>query len=238
MVLDITQRHAVGIERDDHAIKPVQAPLTLGHQHRRERAVPVSRDRQFHVTDLGRDGLGGHTVAGVLMQRRFHSAALVADVLGQLRLHTTLQRSLEHPADQALLAREGLTGIDLHEDLIQRARNLELIGDLLLPPAPLLTIQIRLRHNHSLSSFETRPPRLHKPSDTPLGSILRKAIKIALTYGRPCLPNPVRSWVDKIYGLVDLIKDTTELGIATFLTQNGIPADVAIEIARWIVTFA
>ena len=71
-----------------------------------------------------------------------------------------------------------------------------------------------------------------------MGSILRKSIKIALKYGRPFLPNPVRSWADKIYGLVDLIEDTTELGIATFLTQNGIPADVAIEIARWFVTFA
>ena len=70
-----------------------------------------------------------------------------------------------------------------------------------------------------------------------LGSILRKAIKIALTYGRPCLPNPVRSWVGKIYGLVGLSEDTTELGVATFLTQNGIPIDVAIEIARWFVTF-
>ena len=71
-----------------------------------------------------------------------------------------------------------------------------------------------------------------------MGSILRKVIKIALTYGRPFLPNPVRSWADKIYGLVDSIEATSELGIATFLTQNGIPADVAIEIARWIVTFA
>ena len=70
-----------------------------------------------------------------------------------------------------------------------------------------------------------------------LGSILRKANKIALTYGRPCLPNPVRSQVDKIYGLVDSIGDTTELGVATFLTQNGIPIDVTIEIARWFVTF-
>ena len=70
------------------------------------------------------------------------------------------------------------------------------------------------------------------------GSILRKTIKIALTYGRPFLPNPVRSWADKIYGLIDSIEATSELGIATFLTQNGIPADVAIEIARWIVTFA
>ena len=70
-----------------------------------------------------------------------------------------------------------------------------------------------------------------------LGSILRKANKIALTYGRPSLPNPVCAWADKIYGLVDSIGATTALGIATFLTQNGIPADVAIEITWWFVTF-
>lgn len=51
-----------------------------------------------------------------------------------------------------------------------------------------------------------------------MGSILRKTIKIALTYGRPCLPNPVCAWADKIYGLVDSIEATTELGIATFFT--------------------
>ena len=33
-----------------------------------------------------------------------------------------------------------------------------------------------------------------------LGSILRKVIKIALTYGRPILPNQVCAWADKIYG--------------------------------------
>ena len=70
-----------------------------------------------------------------------------------------------------------------------------------------------------------------------LGSILRKAIKIALTHGRPFLPKAIRSWVGKIYSLVGLSEDTTELGVATFLTQNGIPIDVTIEIARWFVTF-
>ena len=63
-----------------------------------------------------------------------------------------------------------------------------------------------------------------------MGSILRKVIKIALTYGRPILPNQVCAWADKIYGLVDLIGGTTALGVATFFTQNGIPAEVAIEI--------
>ena len=71
-----------------------------------------------------------------------------------------------------------------------------------------------------------------------LGSILRKAIKMALTYERPSLPNPVCAWADKIYGLVDSIEATTELDTATFFTQNGIPAGVAIEITWWFVTFA
>ena len=55
-------------------------------------------------------------------------------------------------------------------------------------------------------------------------------IKIALTYGRLILSNQVCAWADKIYGLVDLIGGTTALGVATFFTQNGIPAEVAIEI--------
>ena len=49
------------------------------------------------------------------------------------------------------------------------------------------------------------------------------------------LPKTIRSWVGQE---VDSIEATTELGIATFLTQNGIPADVAIEITWWFVTFA
>lgn len=68
-----------------------------------------------------------------------------------------------------------------------------------------------------------------------MGSILRKASKITLTYERPSLPTPVCAWADKIYGLVDSVEATTELGTATFFTQNGIPAEVAIE---RFVTFA
>ena len=69
-------------------------------------------------------------------------------------------------------------------------------------------------------------------------TIAKKLAKVALKHGRIFLPKTIRSWADKIYGLIDSIEATTELGIATFLVQNGIPADVAIEIARWIVTFA
>ena len=69
-------------------------------------------------------------------------------------------------------------------------------------------------------------------------TIAKKLAKVALKHGRIFSPKTIRSWADKIYGLIDSIDATTELGIATFLTQNGIPADVAIEIARWIVTFA
>ncbi len=71
-----------------------------------------------------------------------------------------------------------------------------------------------------------------------LKTIVKKLIKIALKQGRPFLPKPVRDWADKIYDLIDFLDTSTELTIATFLMHNGIPADVALDIARWIVLFA
>lgn len=71
-----------------------------------------------------------------------------------------------------------------------------------------------------------------------LKTIVKKLIKIALKQGRPFLPKPVRDWADKIYDLIDFLDTSTELTIATFLMHNGIPADVALDIARWIALFA
>lgn len=71
-----------------------------------------------------------------------------------------------------------------------------------------------------------------------IASIARKLAKIALKHGRNFLPKIIRPWADKIYSLIDSIEATSQLGIATFLVQNGIPADVSIAVAQWIVTFA
>jgi len=41
--------------------------------------------------------------------------------------------------------------------------------------------------------------------------------------------------VDKLYDLVDFMDTSGELAIATLLINNGIPADIALDIARWIM---
>ncbi len=71
-----------------------------------------------------------------------------------------------------------------------------------------------------------------------LGSIGRKAAKALLKYGRHLLPPSVRAWADKIYEIIDTIDVTGELAIAAFLIQNGIPADLALDIARWLMLFS
>ena len=68
-------------------------------------------------------------------------------------------------------------------------------------------------------------------------SLAKKLIKIALKEGRRFLPNWLKKWADKIYDLVDLMDTSSELAIATLLIKNGIPADLAWDIARWIMTF-
>jgi hypothetical protein len=42
MVLDIADRHPLGIEADDHVAEPVEAPLTLADQVRLEAAPTVA----------------------------------------------------------------------------------------------------------------------------------------------------------------------------------------------------
>ena len=54
VLLDVARRQALRVQRDHVARKPVQAPLVLRHRHRLERALPVPRDPQLDLADLGR----------------------------------------------------------------------------------------------------------------------------------------------------------------------------------------
>lgn len=69
-------------------------------------------------------------------------------------------------------------------------------------------------------------------------SIIQKIIKAALKNGGPFPPSPIREWADKLYDLVDFLDTSSELAITVVLAQNGIPHDVAVAIAKWIMTFA
>lgn len=66
-------------------------------------------------------------------------------------------------------------------------------------------------------------------------SLGKKALKALLRHGRSYLPAKFRPWADKIYDLVDFMDTSGELSIATLLINNGIPGDLALEIARWIM---
>lgn len=70
VMLYVSDRHAAGVERDDHADKAVQSALALADEHRGERAVAVARDVQLDVTGLGRDRLRAVPVARLRMRRR------------------------------------------------------------------------------------------------------------------------------------------------------------------------
>ena len=56
-----------------------------------------------------------------------------------------------------------------------------------------------------------------------------------LKYGRSYVQAKFRPWADKLYDLVDFMDTSGELAIATLLINNGIPADNAFDIVRWIV---
>lgn len=68
-------------------------------------------------------------------------------------------------------------------------------------------------------------------------AIGKKAVKAALTYGRPYLPKKIQPWAGKIVNLLDQLSATSELGITTFLVSQGLPVDVARATAQWIVVF-
>ena len=66
-------------------------------------------------------------------------------------------------------------------------------------------------------------------------SLGKKALKALLKYGRSYVQAKFRPWRDKLYDLVDFMDTSGELAIATLLINNGIPADNAFDIARWIM---
>jgi hypothetical protein len=168
VVLDVADRHAAGIQADDHLIQAAEPARPLGYQLRGEAAVAVPRDRQLHLTDLAGDGLRAGAVTRVRKQRRLRIAALITDMISQLGFQATLQRRFQHAAQQAVIAAQRhLAGVDLVEDPIQRTRGLQPISQLPLPRAPLGTLRA-LGHglgHSSVLSYQV-PHCLHKASDT------------------------------------------------------------------------
>ena len=62
---NLSYRHAARIERQDAVVEAVEAALTLGHDHRLEAAVAITRHRQRHLAVLGQHRLVRMAVAAV-----------------------------------------------------------------------------------------------------------------------------------------------------------------------------
>ncbi len=53
VVLDVADRHPARVQADDHLVEPTEPARALRDQPRPERALPIPRDVQRHVADLG-----------------------------------------------------------------------------------------------------------------------------------------------------------------------------------------
>lgn len=178
VVRDVTDRHPDRVERDDHLVQAAQPARSLRDQRRGEGPVPVARDRQIDVTDLGGDLLRARSVPRVRHRGRLRGALLVAQMARELGLQPAFQGRLEQAGDEPAIAGQlNLTGVDLGEQFVQRARLGELgrglraghvspvstrgSGGLLVvrSPGPFG------HSSHHRSFAET--DRLHRPSDTP-----------------------------------------------------------------------
>ena len=65
VMLDVADRHPARIQADDHVVEATEASGPFRDQPRGERPVPIPRDREVDLADLGLDRFRGVTVPGV-----------------------------------------------------------------------------------------------------------------------------------------------------------------------------
>jgi hypothetical protein len=94
MALDLTHRHAAGIEAENLLVKAVEPGLALGDQQRLEAAGPIARDRDVDLAIIGQDSLRAGAVAAVAAATAGRVPLLVAKVLAQLRPKRSLDERL------------------------------------------------------------------------------------------------------------------------------------------------
>ncbi|MBD8021239.1 hypothetical protein [Brevibacterium gallinarum] len=69
------------------------------------------------------------------------------------------------------------------------------------------------------------------------GVIAKMAVKAALKYGKPFLPDYIRPIADELYELMDKIGDPTEKEFVELLIDQGVEADRARLISKWVHAF-
>ena len=164
-------REALGGERDDHRVDPVQAALTLAHRLRVEAAVPIPRHLDLDRADLGEHRLRTGPVAAVAMVAAIRSVLLIAEVLVHLDFQAGLEDLLGQPGQQT--ARP-----DQIDPVGTRLLD-ELLGQRPLRPRPHRHRAMASPPPHPAQSssvlpgertaHRVRPDQLHRGSDSPTG---------------------------------------------------------------------
>lgn len=70
-----------------------------------------------------------------------------------------------------------------------------------------------------------------------IGPWVRKVVVWTLRWAKDKLPARIRPWANKIADLLDAAEAWSRMGLITTFTQAGIPYDVAVAAADWIVFF-
>lgn len=69
------------------------------------------------------------------------------------------------------------------------------------------------------------------------GVIAKMAVKAALKYGKVFLPDYIQPIADQLYDLIDKMGDPTEEEFVELLIEQGIEADHARVISKWVHAF-
>jgi hypothetical protein len=112
--LDVTDRQAARVERDDLLVKAGEAALARGRDLRREAALAIPRRLDPDRPMLGLQRLGRRPVARVPGPARRRLAVVIAEMVGQLSVHRALHQPAREirqqparPDDLLLAARPG-----------------------------------------------------------------------------------------------------------------------------------
>ena len=104
MALDLADRHAAGVHRDDLLVEPRKPPLIAGDQLRIKRAFAVAGNPEIELRGLGQHRLLRIAVAAVTLARRRLAVEMIID----LGVENALRQGLLQLVEQAVLGKNRL----------------------------------------------------------------------------------------------------------------------------------
>src|SRR5579864_7910897 len=119
VALDLSHRHAAGIEAQNLVVEPGEMRLALGDQLRLEAAGTIARHRNLDLAILGQERLRARPVAAVAFAASCKIALLIAEMLGQLRSQRSLDQRLLQLLEEPVLPGQVLRLLIVSKQLIK-----------------------------------------------------------------------------------------------------------------------